>query len=313
MKYTLSKKEFLSAQDKLYDEIEDILKKEIIHSIDYKLVKQNLFYVQDEDTTTNKRYTYNINPWLQEIRWLTGNINEELILCLAYNSICDKCDVHLRNSLKFVSRERYLKLVLYDLFTFREKVAFLIYEVFNRQIKIPINEHVCVNNKPEIKKRFKDLERNKVSFHKIREGLRFMDICQENITWINDSELKLIKYIVNQFATNKSVKIFNEVRHPFTHRSNPGIDCLPLYSFEYKQIDKLTQKMCLQMDKRLGIKNPEKLNYIVKSAIPLEKQIKFEEIISDILKVWELFINGLENLLNNVVILNKQISKIDYC
>ncbi|NOH15469.1 hypothetical protein [Clostridium cochlearium] len=67
------------------------------------------------------------------------------------------------------------------------------------------------------------------------------------------------------------------------------------------------------MDKRLGIKNPEKLNYIVKSAIPLEKQIKFEEIISDILKVWELFINGLENLLNNVVILNKQISKIDYC
>jgi hypothetical protein len=45
---------------------------------------------------------------------------------------------------------------------------------------------------------------------------------------------------MEQFNTDEHVKIFKEIRNPFTHRSNPGIDCISLKSFEYKKPNLLT-------------------------------------------------------------------------
>ncbi|MBW9169757.1 hypothetical protein K2F43_00890 [Clostridium estertheticum] len=307
MKYS-SKKEFLEVQNKLYDAMENILKENNIAKLNYKLVEQDIFFRPDKDIIINRRYTANINGWLQELKWLSGNIYEEMLLCLSYNNIYDKFDSPLRGSLKFVNRERYLKLTIYDLFTFREKLAFLMYEMFNRQIKIPTIKYVSINNKREKKEILKKLDKNEVSFDKINNGLKIIDISLENISWINNEEFKLIKDIMNQFSINEHVKILKQIRHPFTHRSNPGIDCFPMQSFEYKEVDESSRKMLLHMDEMSGIKDAKKLNYIVTSATPLEKQIKFDDAIVDVLATWELFVLGLKNLLRNVDILKQQVS-----
>ncbi|MEY8763879.1 MULTISPECIES: hypothetical protein [Clostridium] len=303
MKYPFSKEEFLSIQDKLYDAIEDILKENIIANIDYKLVEREILYKPERNIINSRKYTANTYAWLQEIEFLKGNIIVELLLCLAYDRIYNKFPKPLSGTLKFVNRERYLKLTVYDLFTFREKLAFLIYEVFNRKIKI------YVNNKIKKTKKLRNLKRNEVSFDKINKGLKIIDISNDNIFWINNDEFKLIKNIMEQFNTDEHVKIFKEIRNPFTHRSNPGIDCIPLESFEYKKPDPLTRKMLLQIDEELGIKNAKKLNYVITSAAPLEKQMKFEDIIDDLIAIWKLFIGGLESLLKNVAILKEQISE----
>lgn len=307
MKYLYSKEEFLSVQDKLYDAIEDILKDNRITNIDYNLIERGLFYKPDKKIIINRKYTANVYAWLKEIKFLKGNIFEELLLCLAYNKIFDKFDSPLRNSLKFIIRERYLKLAVYDLFTFREKLAFLIYEVFNRQIKIYSTEYRIINNKVEKERKLNNLKRNEVNFNKINNGLKIIDTPNENFTWISDNEIKLIKDIINQFSTNESVRIFREIRHPFTHRSNPGIDCFPLESFEYKKVDDLTRNILLRMDEKKGVKNAEKFNYITASAIPLEKQMSFEDVMCDTLNTWKLFVNGLGKLLKNVSILKEQV------
>ncbi|MCC9293496.1 hypothetical protein ACYUJ6_13920 [Clostridium sp. JNZ X4-2] len=61
------------------------------------------------------------------------------------------------------------------------------------------------------------------------------------------------------------------------------------------------------MDERLGIKNAKKFNYIITPAAPLEKQIKFE----DIIDAWKLFIGGLGSLLKNAAILKEYISEFE--
>lgn len=307
MRYPFSKEQYLSVQDKLYDEFENILRKKNISNIEYKLVERDLFYTPDKEIIRNRKYTTNINSWLEEIGWLKGNILEELLLCLGYNQIYDKFISPLSGSLKYVNRERYLRLLVYDLFTFREKLSFLIYEMFNRKIKIPIKKRVCINNKVEIKQELKELNKNQVSFDKIIKGLEVLDISKENIIWISKDEFKLIVSIMHEFNDNKHIKNLKDIRHAFTHRSNPGIDCLALRSFEYSKPDSITQKMLLQYDKSLGIKEPQKLQYVIKSSKPLEKETCFEDIISDVLAVWQLFTVKFKFLLENVSILRNEI------
>ncbi|MBU3188765.1 hypothetical protein K9O30_06270 [Clostridium bowmanii] len=310
MKYS-SKKEFFAVQDKLYDAIENIFKEEIISNIDYKLIEQGLFYTPDRDIIISRKFTANIYVWLKEIQQLKGNIIDEISLCLAYDRIYSEFNSPIRGSLKFIERERFLKLSIYDLFTFREKLALLIYQIFNRQIKIFKNNYICINNKIEKVKKLKKLEKNEISFEKINIGLQNIDIYEENITWINNDEFELIKDVINQLSTSEHVKIFKEIRHPFTHRSNPGIDCLGLRSFEFKKVDDLTRKMQIHFDTEQGIKNAKELNYVIKSAIPLEKEIKFDEAIGDVLATWKLFIDGLEMLLKSVEILKAEVSKVN--
>lgn len=310
MKYPFSKEQYLSVQGKLYDAMIDICKEEKITSMDYKLIERDLLYTPNRDTIINRKYTANISKWLEEIGWLKSNIVEEILLCLSYDRIYNEFDSPLKGILKYVNRERYLKLIVYDLFTFREKFSFLIYEVFNRQIKIYVNKKVCVNNQIETVKTLKQLKNTEVSFKKVSEGLSIFDIFKENVSWINEKEFKLICSIVNEFDTNTYIKRLKDIRNAFTHRSNPGIDCLSLRSYEYPEVDQETRRMLLNFDKSLGIENPEKLKYIIKSSKPLEKEEKFEKIMYDILGVWRLFANSFKNLLTDVSILKIEVDKL---
>lgn len=280
MRYPFSKEQYLAIQNKLYDEFDNILNKNNIPNIEYKLRERDLFCTLDKEIIINRKYTANINEWLHEIKWLQGNICEELLLCLGYNQIYDKFISPLKGTLKYLNRERYLRLLVYDIFSLREKLAFLIYEMFNRQIRVPKIQYRCVNNEIEKEKKLVELNKKEVSFDKITKGLKVFDILKENITWISEDEFQLIIDSINEFKDNTHIKNLKDIRDAFTHRSNPGIDCLTLRSFESSKPD------------------PSK---------PLEKETCFEDIINDVLTVWKLFTVKFKFLLENVSILKNEI------
>lgn len=64
--------------------------------------------------------------------------------------------------------------------------------------------------------------------------------------------------------------------------------------------------MLESLDKRLG-ENTERKRYRIVSAKPKEKQFDNNEVIEDILTVWNLFIEGFEILLKEIPLLRKEI------
>ncbi|MBU3171325.1 hypothetical protein [Clostridium estertheticum] len=297
MKYPFSREEFLNVQTMLYDAIQKVLDENIITNVNFK-IERDLFYVPDENISKERLYTCNIKEWIYEIKCLEDNIFEELLFCLAYDKTYDNFNGSLRGTIKFDYRQHYLRLAIYDLFSFREKLAFLIRELFDRRIKIYIKRD-----------KLKTPDQKEVSFEKINNGLKIMDIIEENITWINDDEFKLIKDIMGKFKDDAHVKISREVRNSFTHRSNTGIDNVPLMSFErrfekinYDKVDDLVKKYIFKNNN-----NQMGINFISHKLLKDDKQLKYEEIIDDVLKTWELFAQGFEKLLKNIAILKKQI------
>ncbi|WP_045517754.1 hypothetical protein [Clostridium sporogenes] len=262
MQYLYSKEEFLSIQNTFYDKINEILKENIIANLDLK-INRNIF---NNDFSKERLYTNNIREWIDQLNWLKSNIYEELVFTLAYDRTYDKVDKSLRGTIKFNYRQRYLRLVLYDIFSIRDKLAYLIHELFNRKIKY----------------------RKPLSFISITEGLNKLDIFKENITWINDDEFKLIKNIMNILKENKNIKILNNARNSFTHRSDIGIDAIPLISLE-----------------EIILENGHK--YI--SYEKLEEQIKYEDFINSVLEVWKLFVDSLKKLIECVNLLKEEIEK----
>lgn len=299
MKYPISKNEFLNVQTMLYDAIQNILDENIITNLDFK-IERDLLYVPDENISKERLYTCNIKEWIYEIKCLKDNIFEELLFCLAYDRIYDNFKGSLSGTIKFDYRQHYLRLAIYDLFSFREKLAFLIRELFDRRIKVYVK-----------KDKLKFPNQKDVSFDKINKGLKIIDIFDENITWINDDQFKLIKDVMSKFKDDAHVKISKNVRDSFTHRSNTGIDNLPLMSFE-RTFEKIDYNKAADPVKKYIFKNNNNemgINYISRKPLNEDKQFKYEEIIDDVLETWKLFSHGFENLLKNVTILKKQVIK----
>lgn len=191
----------------------------------------------------------------------------------------------------FTSKERYLKLVVYDLFSMREKLAHLIYELFNRQIDLSSGKRKLP-----------------LSFDNILNKIDTVTL--NDINWISNYEFELIENILNNnFNTEKCKYIFKDIRHSFTHRSNPGIGCVPLLSFEYLYADDNIQKINESLDRKLG-ENTELKKYRIVSSKPKEKQFNNNEVIEDILDVWTLFIDGFKILFNNIHLLKDEIIKL---
>lgn len=119
-------------------------------------------------------------------------------------------------------------------------------------------------------------------------GLNGLDMSKENITWINDNEFKLIKDIMNKLNENETVNILKQARNSFTHRSNIGIDTIPLISLEENILDNGYKQVLYKK---------------------LEEQVKYEDIINNILVVWSLFIHSLKSLIEDVKLLKEEVEK----
>lgn len=271
----------------VYDLINSNIRDNKVSGLNYKVKEKGIFYRADKNILNERKYTVNINAWIEEIIYAQNIIVEELLYLLAYQEIY-KSDKTISKYV-FTAKERYLKLVVYDLFSIREKLAYLIYELFDRKI--------------DLRNRYKG--NLQISFNNIYNKID--TICIEKVNWINNDEFKLLKNVLtDNFNYEKYRYIFKDIRHPFTHRSNPGIGCLPLYSVDYQYVDDNTQKMIEEFDKKLGL-NSEGKRYRIVSPKPKEKQFDNDKVIEDILNMWSLFVEGFEGLFNNILLLKEEI------
>lgn len=270
---------YINIQYRVYEIMENNIKNKKVPNLEFETKELGIIEVPTNEVLKNRKYTANINEWLIEIEYFIGIIVEELLYLLSYEKIYYS-DKKL-SSYVITLRERYFKLVIYDLYSIREKLAYLIMELFNREIEINYE---------------------KLSFNRLLKKMNEDNL--DTPEWISEYEYTLIKKVLSENFKPDSYKyIFEEIRHSFTHRSNPGIGFIPLRTYEYKKVD----EKILQILKK-GM-NEEKDEYISLSLKPKEKQINSKMLIEDLLDMWGLFIKGFELLFKRITLLNNEIIK----
>ncbi|KFX60412.1 hypothetical protein FDC50_15255 [Clostridium botulinum] len=126
------------------------------------------------------------------------------------------------------------------------------------------------------------------------EGLEYIDYAEEEFKWIAEDEMSIIKEILTKNFNNQTCKkIFNDLRHPLVHRSNPGIDCMPLQTYEFQ------------------VREIENTKYTVVSTSYSQGTYDFEKIKADILYVWNKFVDGFEVLFSKIGELNKEVNNLE--
>lgn len=342
MDHLLSREDFLDIQANLYDAMEQILKEGKIDNTSYKLVGEKNNYlppIHDKKMIATKQWlagmnnTANVNSWLHEITSLKDNIIQELLVCLAYNKIFKEYEKNSNAKLKniFNERKRYFKLAIYDLYTFRENLAYLIYEMFDRP---KVVRYIGEKNTT------KYLSKKDIDFHTINNELKntnyknLKNTNHDEFKTINEDEFKIIKEIFKSLGEKKCNDIFELYRHPFIHRSSPGIDCSPLKIFDFEKIyfssidlESAESKELLKKDykdmTKEELKKRDKIssklanlafnNTKQKFYIPLstkkeeEASVTFEKAEEDVLYLLKLFLKGFKKLLKSVEILKVEV------
>lgn len=144
-----------------------------------------------------------IDGWLREINYLISETNFCLSYCEAYNSILKSNRIGVVE----IQRNIYIKMVLNNLTSFMDKMAYLIYEI----IGIDLKEDIY--NKLDIYKLQDQL--NKVNYDTIADK-----------TVLSKKEFEIIKKCVRQLIEIKKSKNKNifDFRNANNHRWNIGID-----------------------------------------------------------------------------------------
>lgn len=281
MNHMYTKDEYISIHSELYDVQMKILEDRIIPNLELVFEERDLFFSPPVEFKERK-YTVNVYNWLNELNELRNHIFYELILCRSYNDIADNYDAPIRGSLIYIDRERYLRILLYDLFSYREKLSFLIYELFNRDIGI--------NNS------------KKVSFHNVYKGV--CSIEDNSISWLTKNQIAMIRKILEEIKNHNGNELFNNLRHAYTHRSNPGVDCMSMRIHNYPIVPEL------EIYKTMVKDNGEDLNLHVVSDKPSEAEVKFEDVFPELMDYWRTLISSLYRLISEVDVVSYQVEEV---
>lgn len=150
-----------------------------------------------------------------------------------------------------------------------------------------------------------------ITFHKIHEGLKSINLKDSNIDWISQSEFNLMKTVIkHNFDNERCNSYFTKIRHKYTHSYSPEIGFMPPRSFEFRKVSPDIEKMLRYQDKENGIKNEDSFTYIETSATPIYEKVEYQTAINDLVFIWNEFNKGLKRLINEVDVLKKEIECI---
>ena len=74
----MNKNQYLNMQEKVYDEIDNILKSKIIKVMTYEVIEKGVLDVPSREVIKDKRYTANLNSWIEEIMFGLNEIVENM-------------------------------------------------------------------------------------------------------------------------------------------------------------------------------------------------------------------------------------------
>ncbi len=287
MNHMYTKKEYISIHSALYDIQRKILADGTVPNLEVVFEERDLFFSPPPEFRERK-YTVNVYNWLSELNELRHHIYYEFILCLSYHEIAQKYEGAIRGSLRYIDRERYLRLLIYDLFSYREKLSFLVYELFNRDIGIDSTK--------------------KVTFHKVYKGISNIDVT--SFCWLTENEIVKVRNLLEDICNHKGNRLFNELRHAYTHRSNPGIDAMTMRIHNYPIVPEQELEIYKTIAMNSGEDDWENLRLHVVSDKPSEVEVKFEEIFPDLIDYWRTLIGTIHTLITEVNIVGYQVNEV---
>ncbi len=298
MEYYIDKSTYLSIKEKLYDKEVELYVEKYIPNFEMKLPLRDIFSKPSKVDFKNK-YTLNIPEYLHEINSMRRIIYSSLIQCCSHDRYSrDLYEIRESNNyrpketefygtIKFIERERYMKVVLYDLFSYREKISLLIHSITNQKL---------FNGKIE-----------NVTFKRIEDKIDKLNV--ENCNHLSIENVELLKNIIVKLNSDEDVKFVCELRHAYMHRSNPGIDCLATRIHTFDRISS-------ESAERLSILNnrpaSEYENYVNIGKKNIEVEKTFEEVIFSILKVWRNYQFAIKEIVDNIEIVGINVEQSSY-
>lgn len=287
MQFPFTEEEYLNMHRILFEKQIQIVNASIIPNIEYTVIERPMLYRPAKELYYRK-YTVNINPWLCELSELRNHIIFEILLTLASElAACDFED-STKGYLRYIERDRYLRLSIYDLFSYREKLAFLIYELFDRRI--------AVN------------EKRKINFDTIHKYLISKD--KNGFDWLDDSEVELIVNSLDRLKQDNAIKALFDLRNAYTHRGAPGIDCLSIRIHEYNKIQGVELDIQRKFSQSMGEKNWRTQEFMSIGSKPFEIEKDFETVKTDLLSAWKLMSDIMRTFITDIKIINDEIDEV---
>ena len=165
--------------------------------------------------TNGSRIKNNTNKWWEEIKNCAEEIRYSFAFMNAYNQLSKKYHENLESS----NFERGYEILLFEqpfwirnlldrLYSFREKIAHLIFYLFDKRLTI------------KKKKNNSKYERRDISFHNIQESV---SVVKSGMEWLNSNDINKVKQILSVLKSEQIENLLR-IRHAFVHRSKPAIN-----------------------------------------------------------------------------------------
>ncbi|QUH28214.1 hypothetical protein [Vallitalea guaymasensis] len=242
----------------------------------------------------------NINGWILEI----CNLSYEIKVCLASSIAYDTLMKQEPNygELEF-QRLIYLKIVLNDLFSFKDKIGYLFYEALDRK----------VNKK--YKKKYVIVEYDWINFKIVSSYLKRIEYEEiQELKYLSEEELKCIKkYFKNIEQIGSEI---NRIRNKFIHACSVPIDSFGTGIFKktiepkntvetaYQIINKSANKYSSLQDVKEGLEKYRNAKWMQIGGLQ-EESLKYEDIVQKTIKIWKKYCRYTEEVIKNIEILRK--------
>lgn len=286
MKYPYSKQEYLEFQNMIFDEFEKIIDENNINCFQFELVERPIFFRPSNDVMSYK-YTVNSYHWLQELSYLRDQIVHEILLASAYERVSNVSVDGIKGGLKYIDRDRYLKLGIIDIVAYMDKLANLIYELLDRRIT------------------FKG---NHISFMKLAQQISKINTLE--YYWLSDIEIDLIIEQILLLSNDEKLNRIRKLRNQYVHNGNPGIDSigLCLHNFEVYKDNEL--KYLREYDMRHGDPNWATNMYMNVGAKEVLKKISYDEVQELLFYSWNILSGTMVSLIEGIKILKNEVVEL---
>lgn len=259
----MNKDNFTNFYGKIYDEIKKGEDKKGLNGIDFVIPLENDYFKN-----------YILEAWKRELNYLISETNFCLNYAEAFNTILKEKQENLAE----VQRNIYIKYVLNNLYSFKDKILYLFYELFDLKLKM--------------------YGYNKLNQERLEEKIK----SYKNETYY-DCLNKLVSSLDTIYKNN--IDVFN-YRNTNTHRWNIGIDTLGAGIFKRYYTDINTKERLLKNKPVFKDKSIEKLYDLLErvegpmcTITPTNDNISFDNLINKIYKLIDDY-NDLIYLINNI-------------
>lgn len=254
------------------------------------------------DTRLKYLELINIDGWMLEI----SNLSYEVEVCLASSIAYDKLMRQYPNYGELeLQKLIYLKVVLNNLFSFRDKIGYLFYELLGRK----------VTEFDKRKKEYVKVKYNRINFMKILiylKRIKYKEI--QELKYLSEDEFNCVKNYFNHLE-QIGMKI-NPIRNKLVHAC-----CIPIDSFgtgifrkttqpknfgetAYQYITVAADQYCFLQDVKEEFVKYRNVEWVEIGELQ-EKTMGYEEIVQNIIKMWEKYCEYTEKVIKNIEILKK--------